>query len=178
MVITDLHMLASSTSGLGALGFSWSSFVIQLITFILAFFVLRKWAFGPILKVLKERRETIAKGVTLGEQMQKEKLEFEAKVTEIIADARVRADAIIVDANEDGKELIRRAEATAETKAEAIIKEAKEQTTQEMARARRKLEAEIIDLIAEATEVITGEKIDATKDARLIDRALSQGVEK
>jgi F-type H+-transporting ATPase subunit b len=178
VVLVDLNILGDSSSGLGALGFSASSFFIQLITFLLAYLVLRKWAFGPILKVLRERRETIAKGVTLGEQMQKEKADFESKVADMIAEARAKADAIIADANEDGKEVIRRAEAKAEAKAEAIVSEAKEQTTQEMNRARRKLEAEIIDLIAEATEVITGEKVDSKKDADLINRALAQGARK
>jgi F-type H+-transporting ATPase subunit b len=176
LLITELTYLGDSSSGLGALGFSVSSFVIQLITFILAYLVLRKWAFGPILKVLKERRDTIANGVTLGEQMQKEKAEFEAKVAKLIAEARSKADGLIAGANEDGKEVIRKAELAAEAKAEVIIKEAKDQTKQEMERARRKLQAEIINLIAEATEVITGEKVDAKKDAELIDRAIAGSV--
>jgi F-type H+-transporting ATPase subunit b len=176
--LVDLDILGSSTSGIGALGFSASSFVIQLITFILAFLVLKKWAFQPITKVLRERRETIDRGVTLGQQMQKDKLELEERIAKEIAAARAKADAIIGDANTAGKELIHKAEADAEAKAQAIINEAREQTKQDITRARRKLEAEIIDLIAEATEVITGEKVDPKKDAELIDRALAQEVQR
>ena len=38
------------------LGVDGKAFVIQLITFVLAYLVLRRYAFGPILKVLRERR--------------------------------------------------------------------------------------------------------------------------
>ncbi|MEI9913959.1 MAG: F0F1 ATP synthase subunit B [Candidatus Saccharibacteria bacterium] len=178
MIIPELSTLGDSSSGIGALGFSLSSFLIQLITFILAYLVLRKWAFGPILKILKERRDTIAKGVSLGEQMQKEKIELEAKVEKAIEDARDKADGILADANDSAKQVISKAEADAETKAQGILDEAKEQTKQDISRAKKKLENEIVSLISEATEVITGEKLDAKKDSELIDRALAGGVER
>ncbi|HEY1646203.1 MAG TPA: F0F1 ATP synthase subunit B [Candidatus Saccharimonadales bacterium] len=176
MISLGLQTLADSSSGLGALGVSWSAFVIQLITFILAYLVLRKWAFGPILKILKERRDKIAQGVSLGEAMEKEKIELEERVAKEIAEARVRADTILADANESAKEAVRKAEVDAEAKAEGIISEAKAQTKQDMQRAKRQLEGEIVNLVSEATEVITGEKVDKTKDAKLIDRAIA-GVE-
>jgi F-type H+-transporting ATPase subunit b len=168
--------MATSSSGIGALGFSASSFFIQLITFILAYLVLRKWAFGPIIKILKERRDTIDQGVALGESMKKEQAELEARVDKEIEAARSKADDILADASQAAKDAIRRGEADAEAKAGVILNEAKDQTKQDMARAKRKLESEIVSLVADATEVITGEKVDAKKDADLIDRALAGGM--
>ena len=37
---------------------------------------------------------------------------------------------------------------------------------------RKQLEQEVVSLISDATETIIGEKVDAKKDAALIDRAL------
>ena len=173
MILTGTDIFGASSSGIGALGVSWSAFIIQLITFLLAYLVLRKWAFGPILKVLRERRETIAQGVTLGEQMQKEKAELTAKVEQLLADARNKADGIVADANEAGKDALHKAEADALAKADIIIKEAKEQTKHDIAQARRQLEADIVGLISAATEALTYEKVDTKKDAELIDRALA-----
>ncbi|HVI60742.1 MAG TPA: ATP synthase F0 subunit B, partial [Candidatus Saccharimonadales bacterium] len=68
---------AENASGLGALGFDPKAFLIQLTTFVLAYLVLRRFAFGPITKLLDERRETIERGVKLGEDMQKEKAVLE-----------------------------------------------------------------------------------------------------
>lgn len=167
-----ITQFGDSSSGIGALGLNLSSFLIQLGTFIIAFLVLRKWAFKPILKVLNERRETIEKGVSLGEQMQKDQAEMEAKVAEALRAARVEADKIIADASDRGRQAVAEAEAKAKEKAEAIINSGQERIEQDVKLARDRLEKEMAGLVAEATEAVTGEKIDTKKDAGLIDKAL------
>jgi F-type H+-transporting ATPase subunit b len=172
MVINLMQNFGDSSSGLGALGFSGSSFLIQLITFILAYLVLRHFAFGPITKVLRERRELIDKGVSLGDEMKKEKVKLEEDIRKQLSEAREKADAIISSAEESAKESIHAAENKAQEKADIILKEAKLKTVQEMASAKRSLEHEIAELVAEATEVLTGDKVDAKKDSSLISKAL------
>jgi F-type H+-transporting ATPase subunit b len=162
----------TSSSGIGALGFDGKAFLIQLITFLLAFLVLQRYAFKPILKVMRERRETIESGVKLGEQMQKEQIAMEAKVEEALHKARQEADSIISGAQESGKAAIKEAEEKAKEKAAGILKEAEARIEQETARARKALEKELVGLISDATEAIIEEKVDAQKDASLIERAL------
>lgn len=171
-MVSDFHILATS-SGLGSLGVSASAFIIESITFILGYLVLRKWAFGPIIKVLRERKEVIEKGVALGEEMQKEKQKLDEKVAKELSSIRQKADDMLTDASSEAKEIIHRAESEAMTKAEVILNEAKIQAKQEMTRAKRKLEGEIVNLVSEATEVLVNEKIDPKKDARIIEKALS-----
>jgi F-type H+-transporting ATPase subunit b len=167
-------IFGDSSSGLGALGVTGSAFIIQLITFGLAYFVLRKWAFGPIIKVLRERRETIESGVKLGEQMQKERLALEQKVADTLHKARQEADGIIGGAQDTARQVVREAEDKARDKAAGIVAEADNRILQDTARARKQLEGEIVNLVSEATEAIIGEKVDAKKDAALIDRALKE----
>ncbi len=176
MLLSGLQYFGQSTSGIGALGFNLKSFVIQLITFILAYLVLKKWAFQPIIKILKERREVIEKGVSLTETLEKEKAELDERVEKELAEARSKADGILSDASDAAKDAIRQAELDAELRAQGILDQAKEQTKQEMVRAKKKLEGEIVNLVSDATEVISGEKLDKIKDAKLIDRALQGGV--
>ena len=161
-----------STSGIGALGLNLSSFLIQLGTFIIAFLVLRKWAFKPILEVLNRRRETIEQGVALGEKMQKQQAEMEQKVAETLRQARAQADKIIAEAGARGRQAVAEAEAKAKDKAETIIAGAEERIEQDIKLARTKLEKEMAGLVAEAAETIISEKVDPKKDAVLIDRAL------
>lgn len=169
IVITQF---GDSSSGIGALGLNLTSFLIQLGTFIIAFWVLRRWAFKPILKVLNERRETIEQGVSLGERMKKEQAEMEQKVAEALRDARVEADKVIADATDRGRQIISDAEAKAKEKSESIIASAEDSINQGVKLARSNLEKELIGLVAEATEVIIDEKVDTKKDAALIDKAL------
>ena len=163
---------AENSSGLGALGVDGRAFVVQLITFVLVFLVLKRFAFKPILKVLCERRETIESGVKLGEEMQKEHAKLEAKVEKILHETRQKADGMIADAHDAARQSIREAEDKARDKAAGILKEAESRITTDTARARQQLEKELVGLISDATEVIIGEKVDAKKDAALIERAL------
>lgn len=169
-----LAQFGDSSSGIGALGVDGKAFVIQLISFVLAFWVLQRFAFKPIVKMMERRRETIEKGVSLGEEMQKEKAAFEEKVAKALADARKEADSIVGGAHSQAREAIRDAEDKARAKAETIVAEAQDRINQDTKRARQQLEKELAGLIAEATEAVVGEKVDATKDAALIDKALKE----
>ncbi|MDB5169792.1 MAG: atpF [Candidatus Saccharibacteria bacterium] len=172
---TQFAAEGASSGGIGALGVDAKAFVIQLVTFVLAFLVLRKWAFKPILAVLQQRRETIETGVKLGEQMKKEKAELETQVAKQLQDARAKADGVMADAESAARDTVRAAEEKAEAKAAVIVKEGKARGEQEVVRARKELESELVGLISDATETIIGEKVDAKKDSALIDRALKAG---
>lgn len=171
-MLQSLTIFGDSSSGLGALGLDGKAFVIQLITFVLAYLVLRRYAFAPILKVLNERRETIESGVKLGEEMQKERTKLEDKVTQMIQETREEADSIIASAQDSARQAIREAEEKARAKADGILAAAEDRIAQDTARARNQLEKELVGLISDATEAIIEEKVDAKKDAALIERAL------
>jgi F-type H+-transporting ATPase subunit b len=173
-MVQALTIFGESSSGIGALGFDGQAFVIQLITFVLAFLVLKRYAFGPISKLLQQRRETIESGVKLGEDMRRQKADLEAKSEQMMRDARKQADEIIAGAQDSGREAVREAEEKARLKAEGIITEANQRISQDTARARQQLEQEVAGLVADATEAVLDEKVDARKDAGLIERALKR----
>ena len=173
-MIGPITQFAESSSGIGALGIDAKAFIIQLITFLLAFWVLKRYAFSPITKLMDERRKTIESGVKLGEQMQKERAQLEAQVEDTLHKARQEADAILSDAQDSGRAAIREAEEKARATAEGILTEAESRIEQETARARKALEKDLANLVAEATEAIIYEKVDTKKDAALIERALKK----
>jgi len=167
-------IFADSSSGLGTLGFSSSAFIIQLITFVLAFWVIKKFAVTPIVKMLNERRKAIEDGVSLGEKLRQEAQEMEEKVSKELSAARIKADEIIEDAKETARSAVKAGEEDAVKKADEIIEDARNKTKQEIEAAKIKLEGEIANLVVDATEVLTKEKIDVNKDASLIDQAIKE----
>ncbi|MGH7194571.1 MAG: F0F1 ATP synthase subunit B [Candidatus Saccharimonadales bacterium] len=156
------------------MGFDGQAFLIQLVTFILAFLVLKRYAFKPVIKLLRERRETIENGVKLGEQMRQERIELEQKAKKVLREARAKADGIIAGAEETGRQAVHDAEEKARSQAEGIVTAANQRIAQDTARARRHLEQEVAGLVADATEAVLDEKVDAKKDASLIERALKR----
>ncbi len=161
-----------TASGIAALGVSPGAFVIQLITFVIVFLLLKRFAFGPIVRVLEERRKVIDEGVKAGQLMAKEREKLEAETAKVLREARHEADKIIATGHKEAREVIREAEKNAQRKAEAMIADAEARIHEEQQQSRRKLEREIVGLVSEATETIVEEKVDAKKDAALIDRAL------
>ena len=158
--------------GIAALGLDGQAFVVQLITFLLVFFVLYKFVFSRVVDLLEKRRETIEEGMRLTTEAVAERDKLEKEVAKIRAAARKEADEIIARTQEQTSGMIKEAEEAAVAKAHNIMEEAKKKIDEETARARRKLEAEVVDLVIGATEKVAGEKLDAKKDAALISKAL------
>jgi F-type H+-transporting ATPase subunit b len=172
MLYQPFTQFGESSDGIGALGVSGQAFLIQLLTFVVVFLILRKYAFKPIVKVMEQRRELIESGVQLGEDMRKERAELDARVERELQDARKKADGIISDSQTTARQITADAETKANAKADVILKEAEGRIQQDTARARKQLEKELVGLISEATEAIIDEKVDAKKDAALLDQAL------
>lgn len=162
---------AEAAEGL-PLGLSLNAFIIQLITFVFVFVVLKKFAFKPIVAMLEKRRQTIEDGITLGEKMEKEKAKLDVVANDIIRESRQEADKIIAIAHKESREIITAAEKGAKSKVESIMKEADERIEQDAERAKRTVEKDIVKLVSEVTEAVVGEKVDARKDADVIDKVL------
>lgn len=154
------------------LGLNASAFVIQLVTFVLVFMVLKRFAFKPITKMLEKRRQTIEDGVRLGQKLEKERDKLDDEIARVTREARHEADKIIAAGHKDAREAIREAEKSAQVKAERILADAEDRIHEETEHARRKLEKDLVGLVSEATEAVVGEKVDAKKDAEIIKRAL------
>lgn len=159
----------------GILGFSVEAFLFQIITFVLIFTLLKKFAFDRIVRMLDKRHKTIEAGVKHGLEMEKEKAKMEEMTAKIVRDARHEADAIIGDAQKEGRELVREAEKSAHKKSEAMLSDAEERINEEARQAKHRLEKEIAGLVSEATEAVVESKVDAKKDADIIDRAVKKG---
>lgn len=154
------------------LGISARAFVVQLITFILVFAVLKKFAFKPITRVLEQRRKTIEDGVRLGQKLEKEQAKLDEEVARITREARHEADKIIAAGHKDARMAVREAEKTAQAKADRILADAEERIHEETEHARRKLEKELVGLVSEATEALVSEKVDTKKDEALVKKVL------
>jgi F-type H+-transporting ATPase subunit b len=165
-------LFAEETSSGGILGFSVSAFLIQLITFIFVFLILKRFAFKPIINLLEKRRQTIEDGVLLGEKMEKRQAKLQEEADAVIREARHDADRIIANAHKESREIARETEKSAKAKADALLKEADAHIEEDAERARRSLEKDLVGLVSEATEAVVHEKVDAKKDAEIVEKAL------
>lgn len=174
-----LHLLTNfgateEVQGIGALGIDIVAILAQAATFLVLFFILKKFALDGIVATLEKRRKKIDDGVRLGIEMEAEKARLDEKVEEMLQKARRNADEIIEGGKKESAEIIKAAEEAAGRKADALLADAQAKIEQDIDSARRSLEQEMRALVAEATEVIIEEKLDAKKDESLLKRAFAK----
>lgn len=165
---------AEQPEGIAALGIDPWAILAQAITFLVLLFVIKKFALDKIIATLEKRRKTIDKGVLLGLEMEKEKAELDAKVDSLLAKARQDADAIIAAGQKEAGQIIREAESAAQRKADAMLDDAHRQISEDIAHAKAELKRDVIDMVGLATSALIREKVDARKDAAIIDKVLEE----
>ena len=164
---------AEEATGIAALGIDPLAILAQAATFLLLFWVVKKFALDKIGATLEERRKTIDQGVRLGQKMEAEQAKLEEKIEAELRKTRNQADKIIAEAQNEAGELVKAAEVRAAEKVDEMIADARARIDEDMVKAKKALEKDILALVADATEVIIEEKLDSKKDESLIQRALS-----
>lgn len=165
---------AEEATGIAALGLDPLAILAQAGTFLVLFWVVKRFALDKIAATLEERRKTIDSGVRLGQKMEAEQAKLEEKIEAELHKTRTEADKILAEANREAGEVVKAAEDRASEKVEQMIKDAHARIEEDMQKARQELEKDILSLVAEATEIIIEEKLDEKKDNNLIGRALAR----
>lgn len=165
---TTIFASTEEVSGIGALGIDPLAILAQAATFLLLFFIIKKYALEKIVTTLEKRRKTIDDGVRLGREMEAEKDKLDEKVTATMKKARVEADAIIAQSHEEAGAVVKSAEDAAGRKADSMLADAHSKIDEDIDKARAGLESEMRQLVAEATEVIIKTKLDSKSDQKLV----------
>jgi F-type H+-transporting ATPase subunit b len=145
-----------------------------LIAFAITFFVLRKFAFGPIQKTIDERRDRIRSAVDEADKARDEARELLEQHRQLIADAKGEAAGILADARKVADAQIERVKSEAEEERQRRLDETKRQIEAETARSLDMIRTEVADLTLEATARVTGKVLDAEDQRRLIDEAIAE----
>ncbi len=164
--------VAKQSDLLGALGITWQSLIIQLVSFLILLALLKKFAFPALFAALDKREKVIADSVAAAEDAKKAAERAEANTEKQLQQAKKDAAAIVDLAQKEANKIADEAEARADKKAAHIIEQSHARVESDIADAKKELQAEMVSLIATATEKVVGAKLDAKSDAELIRRAL------
>lgn len=145
-----------------------------LIAFGITFFVLRRYAFGPIQNTIDERRERIRKSVEEADNAREEARALLEQHRELIASAKGDAAEILADARKVGDAQIERVKLEAESERERRLAETKRQIEAETTRSLDQIRSEVAELTLAATARVTGKVLDAEDQRRLIDEAIAE----
>ena len=155
-------------------GWNWKLFLSQIISFCIVAFLLRRFAYKPILAVLEDRRRKIEEGQLNAEKIRKELTEAEKRYQEIIDKENTDAQRMIDEARESAAHLSERKQQEAITAAEQIVAKAKEAATLEHERQMQTLKRELGRLVVETTAKVTGKVLTTEDQKRLQEEAARQ----
>jgi len=155
-------------------GLEWPKFLAQLILFIIVYFVLKKFAFGPIIAMLEERRKLIEEGQLNAQKIKQQLAEAEQRHTEILAKANAEAQKLIDNARESASHVADKKMQEAVASAEQIIAKAREASALEYERSMDQLKRELGHLVVETTAKVTGKILTAEDQKRLQEEAARQ----
>lgn len=168
------YFAAEEVEGIAALGLDPLAILAQGATFVLLFFILKKYALGPIVSTLEDRRKTIEGSLDKAEELAKKNQEAEKNINALLTSARNEAAEIVNNSKKEATTIIKSAEDTAGAKAEKIIADGRAQIASDIERAREELKNETLQLVARATSILIDEKVDAHKNEQLIKKALEE----
>lgn len=146
----------------------WSQIITQIIGFLLLLWLLKKFAWKPILQLLETRRNNIVAEFDKIEETKQEvaqlKQNYELQLKNIDAQARQK----ILEAVQEGQKIAAEIQEKAREDSRQIIEKAKQNIALEIAKARVELRNEIVNLTLQATEKMLVEKLDNQKHRDLI----------
>jgi F-type H+-transporting ATPase subunit b len=150
------------------MGLEIGQIVTHIIGFLIAVFLLKKFAWKPLLSILEERRSKI-KSEFDNIDKEKEKVEgllsdYQTKLKEIDSLARVK----IQEAARDGQKLANEIKENARKESKDILAKAREEIQMDVDKAKVQLRDDLVNMTIRAAEKLIREKLDEEKDKKLI----------
>jgi F-type H+-transporting ATPase subunit b len=129
-------------------------FVWTLIAFLAVFFILKKFAWKPILQSLNERETGIAASIASAERVRNEMAQMQNESEKMMAQAREERSAMLKEAKETKDRIVNEAKDAAKFEANKIIADAQQQIQQQKMAALTEVKNEIGKLAVEVAEKI------------------------
>lgn len=149
-------------------------FVWTILTFLLLLFLLAKFAWKPLLKMLREREELIRSSLADAEKAKTELSRLNAEGQQIINQARAEAQEILVQGKAVASRLKEDTLKEAKDKANSILKDAQKQIQVEKEKAILEIKSEVVNLSVAVAEKLIRKNISAGDNQELIDETLKK----
>ena len=163
MAVLGANPLISVTPGL---------MIWTIVCFFITFFVLKRYAFGPIQKMLDDRREQIRRSIEEAENAREEARRLLEEHRALMNQARGDAEKILAEARRTAEAMEQRMREETEQERQRRLEETRREIAAETARALEQIRSEVADLTLEATSIVIGKKLDTDRDRELITEAI------
>ncbi len=152
-------------------GVYWPNLIAQIALFVIVYFILRRFAFKPVIDMLEERRRRIAEGQANAEKIKAQLAEAQQRYEAILAKANGEAQRLLDEVRASGARLAEKQRQDAIAEAEQITQKANEAITLERQRVMNEVRHELGRLVVHATSRVTGKVLNADDQQRINEEA-------
>lgn len=157
---------------LGNFGFDPVLLVAQILNFLLILFVLKRFLYKPILKMLKDRQDQVTLGLKQAEESKILLENTEIKEKEILKKARLTAEQIIKEAQMEAADKALVIETNAKEQGQRLIEDAKKQIELSEKETERKLATYVSKLAIELLTKSSKELFSVKEQKEIAENAL------
>jgi F-type H+-transporting ATPase subunit b len=147
--------------------------VWTIVCFGITFLVLRRYAFGPIQRLIDERRQQIRSSIEDAENARNEARQLLEEHRALIGQARGQAEDILAEARRVADSQRQRVKDETEADRQRRLEETRRQIEAETQRALQQIRTEVAELTLVATTKVTGKVLDDADHRRLIEDAVN-----
>jgi F-type H+-transporting ATPase subunit b len=153
--------------------FSLGLFIMQTVLFLALVFLLKKFAWKPILDAVNEREEGIKDALLSAENAKKEMQNLKSDNEKLLADARLERDSMMKEAREIKEKMINDAKNEAQTAGQKMIEQAKASIQSEKNAALAELKSQVSTLSLDIAEKLLKDELsNKESQTKLVEKML------
>ena len=153
--------------------FSFGLFIWQIVIFVGLIFLLKKFAWKPILDAVNDREEGIKNALLSAENARKEMQNLQADNQRILQEARLERDTMLKEAREIKEKMIADSKTEAQAQGLKMIEQAKAAIESEKNAAMAELKAQVSNLsISIAEKLLKDELSNKETQTKLVEKLL------
>ncbi len=147
-------------------------FVAQIINFLIIFYVLKRFAYKPILDLLKKREQTIKDGLRQAEEARILLEKTEDKQKEMLRKTQAQVRKMLDEAKQQKIELLEKAEISTKAQVEKMMQEARNQIAFETKEVEKRLSSQVTNLAVDFLQKSITELFSEKDQEQIMENAL------
>jgi F-type H+-transporting ATPase subunit b len=159
---------------LGKIGFDWQVALVNLLNFLVIFWLLKRFFWKGIKKSISERKAKITQGLEDAKRASTDRQMAEKLREENVSEAKQEANTIVASANSKGKDIVEEAKNKAGDERSIILKKAEVDAEQAHKKMQSDFKSEAAELVVAATESLLKEGMDKVKNEELIKKTIEK----
>ncbi|OGD55653.1 ATP synthase F0 subunit B [Candidatus Beckwithbacteria bacterium RIFCSPLOWO2_02_FULL_47_23] len=152
----------------------WYQLLFQIVNFGILIFLLNRFLYRPILKIIEDRNKKIEDSLKAAEATLKEKEKINELKKLAVAEAEKEAVKIVETAKHQadlsGKQILSEAQA----EAEAAVNKKMELLTDKLAQEEKRLQGRVADLVITTTRQVLKSSLGKEEQKRIVDRQIKE----